>query len=289
MPPNMRIFKKIIWKAIGGKVKIGNFFVKIARNQSLPFILEKYPDYGANLSRLASVVHGKHDPLMIFDVGGNIGDTIAMLLSDNPNYKVFSVEGDEKYLKILEENFGNNKSVNIYKNFLGSKNETIYTSVSRTGGTLKINFASDNKKNAIRIVTLDSLITKNPQCKGAKLLKIDTDGYDNQILRGAKAYLAETKPVIYFEYDSKFLKENNEKGLDVFDYLENLGYKTLVFFDNYGRFLISVDIQDKKTLGQLDGYINDRNGAFAYYDIVVFHSEDNDIAESFVKNEEQRD
>ena len=61
-----------------------------------------------------------------------------------------------------------------------------------------------------------------------------------------------------------------------------------MFFDNYGRFLVSTETQNKNTLGQLDRYINDRNGAFAYYDIVVFHSNDLDIAETFIKNEEKR-
>ena len=280
----MKLLNKIIYKTIGGKIKIGNFNLKLYRNHSLPFILDKYPKYGANLVRLAKSVCNKHKTLKIFDIGGNIGDTIAMLLSDNANYKILSVEGDDIYSKVLSSNFKNNRSVHIYKNFLGSKNETINRSTSRDRGTLKIS-STNNYKNTIEITTLDSLIEKNYECEGAKLLKIDTDGYDNQILYGAKIYLTKIKPVIYFEYDNEFLKENGENGLDIFDYLEKLRYKTLIFFDNRGRFLISIDITNKRNLTQLDTYIKNREGSFAYYDIAVFHSEDNDIAESFIKEE----
>lgn len=283
-----KILNKIILKTIGGSVQLGNFFINVDRNQNLPSILRKYPDYGANLVRLAKVVATKYKPLKIFDVGGNIGDTIAMLLSDNPHYEIFSVEGDERYLKILFKNFGNNPFVHIYKNFLGEKDEVIFSSVSRAGGTLKINSKNEKKYSSIEIITIDSLISKNQESGDAKLIKIDTDGYDNQILRGSKRYLSTTKPIIYFEYDISFLKDNNEKGVDIFDYLSELGYQKLVFFDNYGRLLISTDVKEKRTINQLSRYVDGKNGAFAYYDVVVFHNKDLDIAESFIKTEEQR-
>lgn len=281
------ILNKIIWKTLGGSIKIGGFNVMIDRNQSLPFILEKYPDYGANIVRLARVVFGKYQTKKIIDVGGNIGDTIAMLLGDNPQYEIFSVEGDEKFYKILKKNFGAHKSVHLLKTFLGEKNEVIYSSVTRDGGTLKINSRGSVSKNAIEVITLDSLLEENNEAVSSRLIKIDTDGYDNKILRGAKKYLSETKPVIYFEYDSKFLKENGEIGVDIFEYLESLDYETVLFFDNYGRFLISVGTKDKEIIKQLDRYTDGRVGAFAYYDIVAFHRNDSDIAESFIKTEER--
>ena len=281
-----KIINKIIRQTIGGHLQIGNFNLKIYRGQNLPFVLAKYPDYGQNLVRLAKIIEQKYSPLKIFDIGSNIGDTIAMLLSSNPDYKILSVEGDDKYLKILKQNFGDNKSVYIYNNFLGDQNKTINQSISRTGGTLKIN--PQESHEIINLITLDTLLEKEPEKQEVKLLKIDTDGYDNQILRGAKSYLEKTKPVIYFEYDTKFLKENGENGLEIFSYLEVSGYQTVAFFDNYGRFLISLDITDKEKLQQLDHYINSRNGAFAYYDIVIFHQQDQDLAKSFISKEEKR-
>lgn len=282
-----KIVNKIVRKTIGQKFKIGSFNIKLGRDHNLPSVLAVYPKYGENLVNLARVVSNKYTSLKIIDIGANVGDTVATLLNDNPKYKILSIEGDESYLKILYENFGSNPSVKIFENFLGSKNETIRTSVQRKNGTLKINKINNDKESLVTVVTLDSLLENNRECIDAKLLKIDTDGYDNKIIRGAVKYLSDIKPVIFFEYDSKLLKENNEIGVDIFDMLEELGYKTLVFFDNYGRFLVSVDIKEKKTINQLHRYIDNTNSAFPYYDIAVFHNNDNDIAQIFVKKEEE--
>lgn len=282
-----KIVNKIVRKTIGQKFKIGSFNIKLGRDHNLLSVLAVYPKYGSNLVNLARVVSNKYTSLKIIDIGANVGDTVASLLNDNPNYKILSIEGDESYLKILHENFGSNPSVKIFENFLGSKNETIRTSIQRKNGTLKIGKINNNEEGLVTIITLDSLIENNHECKNAKLLKIDTDGYDNKILRGAVKYLSETKPVVFFEYDSKLLKENNEIGVDIFDTLEDVGYKTLVFFDNYGRFLVSVDIREKRIINQLHRYINNTTSAFPYYDIAVFHNNDNDIAQIFIKIEEE--
>ena len=282
-----KILHKIIRKTIGNRVTFGEYTIKLGRNHNLPSVLEKYQEYGSNLTRLARVVYNKYRPLKIFDVGANVGDTVAMLLSDNRRYEILCVEGDEKYSRILLDNFGNNNSVHVYKNFLGRKNEIIRSSTLRKEGTLKINNNIAEQK-PIKITTLDSLIENNQQCFGAKLLKIDTDGYDNSVLWGAFSYLSTTKPVIFFEYDTTLLKANKENRLDIFGTLREIGYKKLVFFDNYGRFLISVDIENIGVIKQLDRYIDNSKGAFPYYDIAVFHDIDNDIADYFVKNEEQR-
>ena len=285
----MNIIDKILNKTTNSRFRIGNFNIRISRGHSLPFVLERYPDYGSNLVRLARAVNDKYGGLKIIDVGGNVGDTIAMLLSDNPDYEIYSIEGDEKYYNILCENFANNKSVRIYKNFLGDKDEIIQALANRDKGTLRLDNISTNKsREEIKLITLDTFISENPSMGNAKLIKIDTDGYDNKIIRGAKNYFKKNKPIVYFEYDKKLLGENGEDSLKVFEILKDIGYSSLVFFDNYGRFLISVSIDDIETIKQLDHYVTSRAGSFAYYDIVAFTAEDSDIARSFINNELQR-
>lgn len=282
-----KIFSKIARKTTGERIKIGNFNLYIGRDHNLPAVLDRYPEYGSNLVRLAKIVSSKYQPLSIFDIGANVGDTAAVLLNDNKDYEIICVEGDEKYLNILKSNFENNKAISIEEAFLGDKNQTLNVEVNRKGGTLRLNAFKENKNNTVEIITLDSLIKRNSKCKNAKLLKIDTDGYDNQIIRGADVFLKETKPVIYFEYDCNLLKENKENGLEIFDVLKKYGYQDLVFFDNYGRFLVSVSIDEKAIIKQLDRYIGNRKGAFAFYDIIAFHTEDTDIARLFIEQEEK--
>jgi hypothetical protein len=84
------------------------------------------------------------------------------------------------------------------------------------------------------------------------------------------------------------MHQNNEKGLDLFDYLGRCGYTTALFYDNYGRFIISVELHNKDTLQQLDQYIEQGRGAFPYYDIIAFHHTDNDLATEFILQESSR-
>ncbi len=283
-----KVRDKIVRKTTGGKMLVGNYNIKLDRNHNLSSVLERYPDYGSNLVRLAKYIDTKYKNLKIFDIGGNIGDTVAMLLSGNPNYEIMSIEGNEKYFKILTENFGTNKSVKLCKKFLGETNETIIASEIKQEGTLKLDTSITAKASETAIITLDSLIARNPDFKGAKLLKIDTDGFDNKIIRGSKDYLTKTKPAIYFEYDSQSAEENKLNPLNIFIFLEEHGYKDAAFFDNYGRFILSTTLRDKKILNQLSRYTGNQMGSFAFYDIVVFHEQDSDIAESFIQNEMQR-
>lgn len=280
------IIKKTIRKITGSKMRLGNFIIKIDSNHCLPSTLKGHHDYGYNIVRLGKVITKKYKQIKVIDIGANIGDTIAMLLSDNPEYEIISIEGDDKYFKILTENFGKNEKVTIVKNFLSDHSETIQIDIDRSEGTLKLNNSIKNKSK-IELITLDKMIDQKLNCKldNLKLIKIDTDGFDNKIIRGSKDIISKYKPVIFFEYDSKLLKDNNENGVDIFIKLEKSNYTDFIFFDNYGRFLISVKAGNKMAIEQLCHYINDRKGGFAYYDIAAFHNEDSDIAKLFIESE----
>ena len=68
------------------------------------------------------------------------------------------------------------------------------------GGILK----RINKKT--KISTLDSFIKKN-KIKNNVILKIDTDGYEMEILKSFKNYIKKKNPIIFMEYAPYALKE----------------------------------------------------------------------------------
>ncbi len=272
----------------GKETVIGNFTLKVDPENSQPYIIKKYPEHSMSLIRLARAIDAKYHNISVFDVGANFGDTAAMLLTDNPAYKVVCVEGDGPSFKLLSENFGKNQNVSLQNVFLGNKAETIEIVSSKEGGSLKLNDNDGNIKNKISITTIDSLLAGGKIAK-PKVFKVDTDGYDYRILQGSKKYLFETKPALYFEYDNTYLATNGDKGLDIFTFLKECGYEHVLFYDNYGRFFLSATVNDTKLLNELDRYIMNRKGGFAYYDIVAFHSADNDIVSTFIKNETSRE
>ena len=97
--------------------------------------------------------------------------------------------------------------------------------------------------------------------------------------------MEETKPVLFIEYDRVLIEEVGDNALSGLAFLAGLGYSTAIFYDNSGRMLLSGDIEDRRLMQQLDSYIKNRNAAFSYFDIALFHKDDEDIAQRFITSE----
>ena len=90
-------------------------------------------------------------------------------------------------------------------------------------------------------VTLDEF-AKRERLTRVDLIKIDTDGYELQVLRGARRMIAEHKPVIIFEWGQYVLRERGIDAADFFRFFEdfdcrliNLTNRHVVTPENYRR------------------------------------------------------
>ena len=72
----------------------------------------------------------------------------------------------------------------------------------------------------IQLVTLDSCNIKEPV-----FIKIDVEGFEQEVLKGLKNTLIEFKPTIIFEHSLYRLNERGHRKDSVTNYLESLGYK----------------------------------------------------------------
>lgn len=270
------------------KIKVGDYHILINGNHNLPFYMRS-PFYSTNLPRLATFVKEKYENLSMIDVGANIGDTVAFCRS-KCDFPIVCIEGDDDFYSILQTNLSNFKNVSSFKCLLGEVNSSIGGVLKKNDGSSEtariVNQLSVGENNKLNIITLDSFFVSNPQFKNAKLLKIDTDGYDLKIIRGGLSYIKETRPVLFFEYDTVFLAEQGDDGISTLLTLEGLGYKDAIFYDNGGRFVMSVDLHNHLQLSQLHNLI-DKNYRlpFPFYDIVLFHEGDTDIAKNFINSE----
>lgn len=264
---------------------IYGFNILINGKHQLPRYLEIFPDYGLNLKRLALyIATKKYKELILIDIGANIGDSVALIKSavDIP---IVCIEGNSFYFRLLKENVKQFENISTYQFFLGEKDLSINLSENIENGTLSLSKIPSQTENNVNLIKLDSFMNLNPEYKKSKLMKIDTDGYDTKIIRGGLNYIKETKPILFFEYDRVFLDKNNENGVETLELLESIGYKKIIFYDNYGRFILSTDISNKLQILQLDNYIASSKGGFEYYDLCLFHDEDEDIAINFINSE----
>lgn len=110
----------------------------------------------------------------------------------------------------------------------------------------------------------------------SKLIKIDTDGFDCEILIGSLDLLSQIKPVIFFEYGPYYLRKFKSDEFEIFKKLRNIGYKAAIIYNNIGEYLVSIRLKNKEIIEDLNNYFSGRNGS-QYCDICVFHKEDFDL------------
>lgn len=263
-------------------VQVGNYSLLANYEHPIQEYLEQFKYYSRNFARIAKHIEGKYPTYKIIDVGANIGDSVALLRSAAVNQFVHLVEGDPVYVKYLEKNMPQFSEIKVHQTFLGEESAIDNITVDNTRGTAKINVGAGNE--TLSIVKLDDLVAQH-EITDIKLLKTDTDGFDFKILRGAFDTIKKNKPVLFFEYDSVFLSEQNDDGLTIFENFKALGYHKALYYDNFGKFILSTDIDNKALLEQLFAYINRKESAFPYYDVCLFHQDDDELATSFIQQE----
>lgn len=120
-----------------------------------------------------------------------------------------------------------------------------------------------------KIRTLDSVIAQTHFAP--HFIKIDTDGFDFKVLRGAKQTLIENQSVLFFEWDKKHLGAQDENPLSIFPLLNELGYEELLIFDNFGTLLCKIASDDSTNLALLIDYTLKSRQNIYYYDVLTFY------------------
>lgn len=265
-----RLYDPLIMKDIAG------FPLAMRYSHELPFILKTFPKYSSNLARVVNCVKHKYEDLKFIDVGSNIGDTVALLRKES-EFPILCIDGNSAYYELLQQNILSFREVYAVQTYLGETNESIPASSVDKGGTAYLK-KSNSLKSTIHIRTLPEILKEYPFFSLAKMIKIDTDGYDGKILRGATKFLAAAKPVIFFEYDPFLLAQQNDDGISLFKILRKEGYVHGLLYDNFGEFMCSADLNNMILIQELHCYFSRHEGR-RYLDICFFHSEDDDLFE----------
>ena len=186
-------------------------------------------------------------PAVIFDVGAHYGETIKLFLKELNIKKIYSFEASPVNFAVLEKKTSKYKTglVEIFNSGLGEKisSDYIHQTLESSSSTMqKLNINSkylkkklkilNIKKNdkffekfQVKIFTLDYFIKKN-NIEYIDLLKIDTEGYEFNVLKGLEEYSSKVN-LIYFEhhYDDMIIK--NYTFGDIHDLLKNKNFKMI--------------------------------------------------------------
>ncbi len=276
--------RKWHWKNSIITTKVGRYHIEIPGINPLSWQYQVDAGLAGQLGRLTSLIRKKYPQLSVIDVGANVGDT-ACIIQTAEEVPVLCIEGDDQSFAFLQKNLAQLKNVTAHKLFLAEKTGALAVSFEKTGWNTTLNPSAAQATESIKVVRLDEFIVTQPAWENFKLLKIDTEGFDCSIIRGATNYLRQVSPVLFFEYNRENMDAIGEPGLDTLFMLAKLGYSRIVFHDSKGRFLESATLADRDLIKDLHDYADGPNGEIYYYDITLFHESDTDMAMMYLEAE----
>ena len=192
------------------------------------------------------------------DVGANIGlMSIYAALIVGREGNVFAFEPNPNTKDLLIENMSLNKIKNIKVEGLALSSETkkskIYDrwDVNRGGASL-IKPSNPTQSYDIQETTFSEYFNSN---QDIKLIKIDVEGFELEVLKGAKAFILNTKtpPILIVEFSSMRVNTFGKNTEPLYDFLKDLSHYR-IFQSVRGKERISklIEIKDKKNLPKHD-------------------------------------
>ncbi len=141
----------------------------------------------------------------IFDVGANIGAYSILARDINEKCLIFAFEPVPDTFIDLQENLSN-KEIRTFNFALGSdikEEKMLVPKDSKLSTLLLENSYIANKEESqcvsVKVTTGDEFLKKNNALNQISLLKIDTEGYESEVLKGFREMISRIN-VIQFEY-----------------------------------------------------------------------------------------
>ena len=253
-------------------MRIHGKLIQLPLSHGLPELLALYPHYDRLPGRLCEYLYNKNSCLRCIDVGANIGDSIAALYKhDNSGF--LAIEPNPKFYRYLNTNWGRDNSVTTLQTICSSLSArdtfTIHESHSSTSSLLH-----HKDGLSMQAQSLDDIVAERPIFSNCDLLKIDTDGHDCQVIGGAKKVISQNRPAILLECDAFANTHYVDDYLQMLSYLKDVGYNSLLLYDNYG-YLVG-----KHSLDGLFYFINllfyQLTKVSFYFDVLLLKDEDID-------------
>lgn len=179
--------------------------------------LQKYGEFSAGEADLFRQI--VRPGSLVVEVGANIGaHTVELSKLAGANGAVFAFEPQRIVFQTLCGNLALNQCANVYAQqaALGAENGTLFVppvdpmSTANFGG---VSMVGITQGEAVPVFTLDSLAL--PSCH---ILKVDVEGMEVEVLRGADRTIREHRPFLYLEND------RHDSSPDLIAHVMNFSY-----------------------------------------------------------------
>lgn len=176
------------------------------------------------------------------DCGANIGYYSACLSQLRKLGEVLAIEGNDTCYERCEKTFRmlSVPNVDLIKGILHS-DEGVSLNIPDLPGEEGLQHAVEGSgTDGSLSITLDQLIEEK-NCNPS-LIKIDCEGAEMEILKGAKRTLAERKPAWLIEVNDNALVRSGTKREELFPMLNDAGYKLFHIASTYANIPLGVEV-----------------------------------------------
>lgn len=266
--------------------KVPPFSQVIPSGHHAPLLRADHPSYDKFFPTLSAVIQEAGRGLTV-DIGANIGLSFGESIAQFPRQTWILVEGAEEFGGLLKTN------IDLVKDQVPeAKAECIIAMVGSSalpaGSLVAQRGTASRIDNPIGVAntSLDNLLEPFlRQGEQVALLKIDTDGFDWDVLNSAAELIEHSKPMIFLEgyVSKKFL--NLERYVDAISRIEDRLDRCAVF-DNTGA-LVHPNMRSSDASDLLRYTYRHSLGLFtkriSYFDFVFFSTEDMALVDLAIK------
>jgi len=165
----------------------------------------------------------------VLDIGANVGAFTIQLLNNNSDVKVHAFEPNPFVFEHLSQNMSLNKikdsRYSLINKGLAEQKATLnfyWNSNNSGGGSIR-----KDKKNTlqteIEVLTIDDYVLEN-NIHDVIFIKIDVEGYEPQVIKGAKETITKQQPILFIEVSPKWWNKNGYSTKDVLSIFKTLQY-----------------------------------------------------------------
>lgn len=167
---------------------------------------------------------------VVLDIGTNIGSTLLQFAKKiGENGKVYGFEPDAQNYNacLVNINLNSLHNVEVFNIGLGDETGTftlvVDTETNRGGNRISLSNENNKNNSKIHVERLDDWI-KDKNLSRIDLIKIDVEGFELNVLKGAEETIKKHTPVLFIELDDNNLKAVGNSASELIKFLENLGY-----------------------------------------------------------------
>jgi FkbM family methyltransferase len=259
-----RIKRRLLRRHGDVRFVIGDVELELPPQHRLPKHRALFALYDVPLGDVARSVVELDEAALGVDIGANVGDSAAVIRSACA-MPLVCIEADPLYFEYLRRNAERIGGLTLINAAVGLDDRTVAGEIRREGGTAAI----VDGTLPLRTRRLPDLLTDaGVDVQRVKLVKIDTDGYDFDVLMGSRDILESHRPSLFFEYlvtGERSLAES----VAVVRLLDSYGYRFIVY-DNYGNTLAAVTRDVPERMAEISRFLlssQTNGGGVGYADI----------------------